>query len=294
MSAPASLFAPRLARRRLVGGVFTALCLVFSLFALVVLAMLLTRVFAEGWRYITPHFFTNPPSDLNPELAGIKVAIIGSVLLIGLTALVAVPVGIGAAVYLEEYARHGRLSRFIALNIANLAGVPSIVYGILGLAVFVRWLALGRSVVSGALTMALLALPVIIIASREAIGAVPSSLREAAYGLGATRWQVVRYHVMPAALPGMMTGIILALSRAIGEAAPLILVGAATYVFQAPQGLGDAFTVLPIQIFNWAEKPDPEFHGLAAGAIIVLLGVLLTMNAAAIGIRAWQQNQKLS
>ena len=190
-----------------------------------------------------------------------------------------------AAVYLEEYAKPNRVTEFININIANLAGVPSIVYGILGLAIFVRFFALERSVVSGALTMSLLILPVIIIASKEAIKAVPSSLRQAAFAVGATRWQVVRAHVLPAALPGILTGVILAMSRAIGETAPLIMIGALTYVAFVPDGPMDEFTALPIQIFNWTSRPQEEFHELASAGIVVLLGVLLMMNAVAVYIR---------
>jgi phosphate transport system permease protein len=194
-------------------------------------------------------------------------------------------VGVAAAIYLEEYAPKGRLSRFIEVNIANLAGVPSIVYGILGLAIFVRWMAMGRSVLAGSLTMSLLILPIIIIASREAIRAVPGSIRLAAFAVGATRWQTVRDHVLPGALPGILTGVILALSRAIGESAPMIMIGALAYVAFTPKGPMDAFMPLPIQIFNWAARPQQEFHQLAAAGIVVLLGVLLLMNATAVFIR---------
>jgi phosphate transport system permease protein len=178
------------------------------------------------------------------------------------------------------------------VNIANLAGVPSIVYGILGLAVFVRSLGYGRSVLAGALTLSLLILPVIIIAGREALRAVPQSFRHAAYAVGATRWQTIRAHVVPAALPGIMTGMILALSRAIGEAAPLIMLGALTYVPFVPQGPMDAFTALPIQIYAWSDQPQPEFHHLAAAGIIVLLSTLIPMNALAVTVRAWRQRRK--
>ena len=190
-----------------------------------------------------------------------------------------------AAIYLEEYASDNWATRLIRLNIANLAGVPSIVYGILGLTVFVRALALERSVISGALTLSILILPVIVLASQEAIRAVPPSIREAAYGLGATRWQVVSHQVLPMAMPGILTGTILALSRAVGETAPLIMVGAVGFIAFTPQGIGDDFTVLPLQIYNWISRPQEEFHALAAAGIIVLLILLLTMNAAAILLR---------
>jgi phosphate transport system permease protein len=205
--------------------------------------------------------------------------------MMGFTALFAVPIGLGAAIYLEEYAPRNWLTRVIQTNIANLAGVPSIVYGLLGLALFVRALELERSVLAGSLTMALLVLPIIIIASQEALRAVPSSIREASYAVGATRAQTVFYQVVPSALPGMMTGIILALSRAIGETAPLIMIGALLFVPFTPSGPMDRFTVLPIQIFNWASRPQEAFQENAAAAIIVLLAVLLTMNSIAIIVR---------
>jgi phosphate transport system permease protein len=197
----------------------------------------------------------------------------------------AIPIGVLAAIYLEEYAPKNRFTAFIEVNIANLAGVPSIVYGILGLAVFVRFMGLERSVLAGAMTMSLLVMPVIIIAAKEAIRAVPSSLRQAAFAVGATRWQVVRHHVLPSAIPGILTGVILALSRAIGETAPLIMIGALTYVAFVPEGPLDEFTALPIQIFNWTARPQETFHELAAGGIIVLLAILLLMNATAVYIR---------
>ena len=227
-----------------------------------------------------------------PERAGVKAALAGSVWLLGLTALLAFPVSVAAAIYLEEYAPRTWVTRMIQLNIANLAGVPSIVYGILGLTVFVRTLGLGRSIISGALTLSVLILPVIIIASREAIRAVPSSIKEAAYGLGATRWQVVSTQVLPMAMPGILTGTILALSRAVGETAPLILVGAVGFIAFTPKGLGDPFTVLPLQIYNWISRPQAEFHELAAAGILVLLVLLLTMNAAAILLRNRYQTRR--
>ena len=286
------LFRPRLARRRLWGRGFTLLCLLMTLSGMVVLAGLLTRVAWEGLPFISLDFLRRFPSRLDPESSGVKNALFGTLWVILLTASISIPVGIGAAIYLQEYARKSRLTRFIELNIANLAGVPSIVYGILGLAVFIRWWSLGRSLIAGALTLSLLILPVIIIASREALVAVPQSLREAAYGVGATRWQTVRSHVLPAALPGIMTGVILALSRAIGEAAPLIMIGALAYVASVPDGLMSEFTALPIQIYNWCDEPEPVYRDLAAAGIIVLLGILLPMNAIAVGVRAWQQRKK--
>ena len=209
----------------------------------------------------------------------------GTIWLKGVTAAFAIPIGVGAAIYLEEYARKSFLTLMIEINISNLAGVPSIVYGLLGLALFVQWMALGRSILAGALTMSLLILPIVILASREAIRAVPQTHREAAFALGATQWQVVRSHVLPSALPGILTGVILAMSRAIGETAPLIMIGALTYIAFVPNGPMDAFTALPIQVFNWASRPQQEFHQLAAAGIIVLLAVLLLMNAIAVFIR---------
>jgi phosphate transport system permease protein len=288
----ASLFHPRLPRRRLFGVLFAAAFLVITLVGVAVLAVLLASVAGKGWSWLSWKFLTNPPSRLWPENAGLHSALFGTLWLVGITIVVSVPLGVGAAIYLEEFARDSRLTRLVKLNIANLAGVPSVVYGILGLAVFVRWLRFDRSVLSGGLTLSLLVLPVIIIASREALAAVPASIRLGAYGLGATKWQTVRAHVLPAALPGIITGIILALSRAIGETAPLIMLGGLTFCTAVPDGLRSDFTAIPIQIYNWLDEPQPEFHHLAAAGIIVLLGVLLSMNAFAIGIRAWKQRAR--
>ncbi|NIA06647.1 MAG: phosphate ABC transporter permease PstA [Actinobacteria bacterium] len=273
-----------LARRHAIAKVFRLFCTVVTWAGVAMLGILLFHVSRDGLRWLDLQFLSEFPSRF-PEKAGIKSALWGTVWLISLTAGFSIPIGVAAAIYLEEYAKKGRVSRFIEVNIANLAGVPSIVYGILGLVIFVRFFGFGRSVLAGSLTMSLLILPVIIIASREAIRAVPSSIREAAFALGATRWQVVRAHVLPAGLPGILTGVILALSRAIGETAPLVMIGALTYVAFVPEGPMDAFTALPIQIFNWASRPQKEFHQLAAAGIIVLLIVLLLMNAAAVFIR---------
>jgi len=278
-------------RRKLLGTAFAVLSVAATLVGVVSLAVLLWDLAADGLSRLDARFLTSFASRF-PERAGIKAALAGSIWLLGLTALFAFPVSVAAAIYLEEYARRSWVTRLIRLNIANLAGVPSIVYGILGLAVFVRTLGLGRSVISGALTLALLILPVIIIAAQEAIRAVPGSIREAAYGLGATRWQVVRTQVLPMAMPGIMTGTILALSRAIGETAPLIMVGAVGFIAFTPKGLGDPFTVLPLQIYNWISRPQAEFHALAAAGILVLLALLLTMNAAAILLRNRYQTRR--
>ena len=248
------------------------------------LAILLIQVTVDGIKWLDYQFLTSFPSRF-PYKAGVKSALVGTLWLIVMIAMVSIPIGVATALYLEELSRKGKFAKLIEINISNLAGVPSIVYGIIGLAIFVRGLGLERSLLSGALTMSLLILPVIIIASREAIKTVPMSIRQAAFALGATRWQTAWAHVLPASFPGILTGVILALSRAIGETAPFIMIGALTYVAFLPEGPMDSFTALPIQIFNWVSRPQQEFHELAAGGIIVLLIVLLTMNATAIFIR---------
>ncbi len=292
MNQSATMFNPRLPRRRFVASLFAAVFLTITLAGVAVLAVLMVSVAGEGWSSLSWKFLKNPPSRLWPENAGIKSALFGTLWLTGITIVVSIPIGVGAAVYLEEFTRDNRFTRLIRLNIANLAGVPSVVYGILGLAVFVRWFRFDRSVLSGGLTLSLLVLPVVIIAGREALAAVPSSIRHAAYALGATKWQTVRAHVLPAALPGIITGVILALSRAVGETAPLIRLGGLTFCTAVPDGLRSDFTAMPIQVYNWLDEPQPEFHQLAAAGIIVMLGVLLSMNALAIGIRAWKQRKR--
>ncbi|MFQ5679762.1 MAG: phosphate ABC transporter permease PstA [Gemmatimonadota bacterium] len=277
-------FRPNLRQRQRRGAAFRWVCLGAVCLGLLSLAVLLVDVTADGVRVLSADFLRNYPSRI-PSRAGIRSAILGSLWMMGLVGLFSFPLGVGAAIYLEEYAPQNWLTRLLRTNIANLAGVPSIVYGIVGLTLFVRTLALGRSLLSGALTLSLLILPVVIISAQEAIRAVPVSLRHAAYGLGATRWQVIRHQVMPAAMPGVLTGTILALSRAIGETAPLIMIGALTFIAFPPRSPMDPFTVLPIQIFNWASRPQAAFHDLAAGAILVLLVVLLLMNATAILLR---------
>ena len=278
------MFAGDVKRRRRRSDYFGRACAALTWSGIVLLVVLITHVLLQGISWLDLDFLNNPPSR-HPEKAGLMPAIWGTLWMIGLTATFSIPIGVAAAVYLEEYSTPSRFTRLIELNISNLAGVPSIVYGILGLAIFVRWIGFGRSLIAGSLTMSLLILPVVIIASREAIRAVPNSLRLAALGIGATRWQTTLHHVLPAALPGILTGVILAISRAIGETAPLIMIGALTYVAFAPTGPGDSFTVLPIQIYNWASRPQPEFHGLAAAGILVLLAVLLATNLAAVMIR---------
>jgi len=264
---------------------FTNLCFVATLIGIVLLAVLLYSVFRDGSQRLSWDFLNSFPSRF-PEKAGIKSALFGSLWVVVLTGAIAVPTGIAAAIYLEEFQRRRTwLTELIQVNISNLAGVPSIVYGLLGLAVFVRWMALDRSVISGALTMALLILPMLITVSQEALKAVPESYREGSLALGATQWQTIYRQVLPAALPGILTGVILSLSRALGETAPLILIGAVSFVRFVPEGLGSSFTVLPIQIFNWTSQPQKGFQEAAAAGIIVLLVVLLSLNATAIYLR---------
>jgi phosphate transport system permease protein len=263
---------------------FRLLCALVTWSSVFLLAVLLVRVSVDGLAWLDWQFLSSFPSRV-PARAGIKSALVGTLWMIIMVAIIAIPVGVSAALYLEEFSKKSKLSRIVEVNIANLAGVPSIVYGILGLAIFVRFFGFERSLISGALTMSLLILPVIIIASREAIRMVPMSIRYAAFSLGATRWQTTWSHVLPSAFPGIMTGVILALSRAIGETAPLIMIGAMSFVAFLPQGPMDSFTALPIQIYNWASRPQAEFQELAAAGIIVLLIVLLLLNATAIYIR---------
>jgi phosphate transport system permease protein len=314
-------FAQRLVWRHRIGSVFAWVCALATWMSLVVLAVLLGAVAWQAAGWLTWDFLGRFDSG-TPERAGIVAGLLGSLWLIVLTALFCVPVGIGAAIYLEEYARPSRLTRLIQLNISNLAGVPSIVYGILGFTAFVRMFGLpkdtylislgfaelrltipfGRTVISGALTLTLLSLPVVIIAAQEALRAVPPTLRHASYALGATKWQTIWRQVLPAALPGILTGVILALSRALGETAPLAVLGAATYITFAPgriskwsdlaerpsgmfQAPFDNFTAIPLQIYNWVNEANPKFQHVAAAAIVVLLVVLVLMNGTAIYIR---------
>ena len=279
-----SAFNVRHTARRTIGKVFAAVCLAATALGIIVLAVLLVDIWRDGASHLSIDFLKGFPSRLASR-SGIKPALFGSLWALVLTGVVAFPIGVGTAIWLEEYAPNNRFTRFVQMNIANLAGVPSIVYGILGLAVFVRFAGMGRSILAGAFTLALLILPVIIIASQEAIKAVPNSIRLGAYALGATKWETIRYHVLPLAMPGVLTGTILAISRAVGEAAPLLLIGALAFVPFVPSGPLDEFTVIPIQIFNWVSKPQPTFHELAAAGSIVLLVVLLSLNAVAIVLR---------
>ena len=250
-------------------------------------SLLLPVIATAAWvvyLFLDPFFLSSYPSRL-PAQAGLFSAITGTLYMMVITAAVAFPLGVGAAIYLEEYARRNWFSRMIQVNISNLAGVPSIIYGLLGLQVFVRVLEFERSVLAGACTMALLVMPIIIVSAQEALRTVPPSMREAAYAVGATRWQVVRFHVLPYAFGGMLTGNILAMSRAIGETAPLIAIGALTFIAFLADSPTDDFTVMPIQVFNWVTRPQSGFHEIAASGIIVLMLVLLVMNAAAIIMR---------
>lgn len=274
-------------RRALADAAFAFVLFAFTLLGVVFLLALFAEVLAKGWGRLAADpvaFLTNYVSRF-PARAGIRAALLGTVYLMGLTALFAFPVGVGAAVYLEEFAPRGRVTDFIEANIANLAGVPSIVYGLLGLGMFVRGLGLGPSLLAGGLTLAVMTLPIVIVTAREAIRAVPTSIRLGAYALGATTWQTVRRQVLPAALPGILTGTILGLSRAIGETAPLLVVGAAVAIFTTPHGLGDQFSALPVLIFNWTSRPQPAFAEAAAAASIVLLALLLALNSVAIFLR---------
>jgi len=269
---------------------FEAIALATVCAALLMLGVLLVDIVLDGWPRLGMDFLKSLPSR-KAEQAGIWPAFVGSLYLMVITACVSFPLGVAAAIYLEEYAPRGWLSRFIELNISNLAGVPSIVYGLLGLAVFVRAFQLERSLIAGGLTLSLLVLPVVIMSSREALRAVPPYVRDASLALGATKWQTVRRQVLPLSLPGIMTGTILALSRAIGETAPIVMIGAFGYISTVPTGLKSPFTALPIQIYNWVSRPHRAadtgitFQTKAAAGILVLLAMLLTLNAVAIWLR---------
>jgi phosphate transport system permease protein len=267
---------------------FTALVAVAALVGIVVLAVLLVDVIRDGSTMFSLKFLTSFPSQIFPENGGVYPALVGSVWLLGLTALISVPLGLGAAVYLEEYAEDTPINRIIEINISNLAGVPSVIYGLLGLGIFVQLLSPvtgGASVLTGALTLSLLILPVIIVATREALRAIPASIREGGFALGATRWEVIRSHLLPMALPGALTGVILALSRAIGEAAPLLVVGVALYQTYVTSGPFDGYMALPTQIYDWISRPQQIFQDSAAAGIVVIMAVLLLANSVAIVLR---------
>jgi phosphate transport system permease protein len=284
VSASASSLRSDRPRGRWVGRLFSGFLLFSLVLGFATLGALLVQVFLEGYKWVDLVLFLEPPSA-DPLIAGAEPAILATIYLGVLLILFTVPLGVGTAIYLEEYANRERwYNRLLEVNIQNLAAVPSIVYGILGLAFLVRGIGLGRVLLAGAMILTLLVLPTVIIAAREAIRAVPDSIRQGAYALGATKWQVVWRQVLPAATPGIATGSILATSRGLGETAPLLLVGALTYVSFNPTLLGE-FTALPVQIYQWVSRPQEEFRTLAAAAIIVLLGILLTLNAFAIWIR---------
>lgn len=274
----------RHSQARRADNIFKYIGLAFTVFALLILAVLIIDIFSRGLSRINFSFFSNLPSR-HAQNAGILTAMAGMLSLLFFTIIIALPIGILAGIYLQEYGKKNKFASFVEINIANLAGVPSVIYGILGLTLFVRTAKLGNSLIAGALTLALLIMPIIIVATREAIKAVPDSLREASYGMGATKWQTTRRVVVPSALGGILTGIILSISRAVGETAPLLVIGALVYVPFIPEGPTDQFTTLPIQIFNWVSRPQAAFITNAAAGIIVLLLITFLLNGVAIYIR---------
>ena len=271
--------------RKFKHAVFKIVCTATTLFTTIVLFVLIYHIFMVGKDWLSFDFLNNFPSR-RPSKAGLKSALHGSIWIIVLTAAISVPIGIASATYFEEYAlKKSKIIYWLQVNIANLAGMPSIIYGLLGLALFVRYLSFENSILSGSLTLSLLILPMIIITSQGAISSVPNSIREGAYAIGARKWQVILFHVIPAALPDILTGVILSVSRAMGETAPLIIVGALSFISFTPESIYDPFSVLPVQIYNWVSRPQEDFHSLAAAGIIVLLAVLLSMNIVAILLR---------
>ena len=274
----------RINNRLMLNNVFKGLFFLATFFGIVVLAILVIRIVSQGASYLDWDFLSNYASR-KPEDAGIKAAIYGTVWIMSIVAPVSLILGVGTAIYLEEYAPDNKFTHFIELNISNLSGVPSIVFGLLGLTVFVRLLEMGRSVLAGGLTMSLMILPVIVVSSQEAIRAIPKEQYEASYAMGATKWQTIRTVVLPAAVPGILTGSILALSRAVGETAPLLMIGAMTFIAYVPESILSGFTAMPIQIFNWAGRPQEEFQAVAAAGSIVLMLMLVIMNSLAIYIR---------
>jgi len=270
--------------RRFKDRTFSVIGLACTFFGLIMLAIFMFHIVKSGGSRLSWDFLVNYPSRIAAR-AGILSALAGTLWIVVLTAIVSIPIGIGAAIYLEEYGRRTRFSRIVEINISNLAGVPSIIYGLLGLEIFSRLFGMRGSVLAGAMTLALLILPIIIVATREAIKAVPQSLRDASFALGASQWQTVKMTVLPASGSGIITGIIIALSRAIGEAAPLIVVGALAYVPFVPTSPSSEFTVLPIQIFNWVSRPQKAFLENASAGIIVLLGITFLLNAVAVYLR---------
>jgi phosphate transport system permease protein len=276
-------------KNRLLDRGFFVIGLTGTMFGLIILAIFIGDVIIDGAGRINWDFLTSLPSR-KPEKAGIFSAMIGSIWILLLTAIISFPIGVAAGIYLEKYANNTRFAKFLEINISNLAGVPSIIYGLLGLQIFVRIFHFGPSILSGSMTLALLILPIIIVATRESIKAVPQSITDASYGMGASKWQTIWHHILPASFGGILTGVILALSRAVGEAAPLIVVGALAYVPFAPKTPLDEFSVLPIQIFNWISRPQHGFIINAAAAIIVLLIITFLLNGIAIYLRnRWQR-----
>ncbi|MFN3939330.1 MAG: phosphate ABC transporter permease PstA [Chitinophagales bacterium] len=279
-------------RNRIADKLYQYWALLCTLFGITMLLIFLINIFIDGVARVNWQFISSLPSR-KPESAGIYTAIMGTIWILVLTAVIAIPIGVAAGIYLEEYAKRSRLSSLLEINITNLAGVPSVIYGILGLEIFVRTAGMGGSLLTGSLTLGLLILPIIIVATREAIKAVPHTIKEASFAMGATKWQTISKQVLPAASGGIVTGVILALSRAIGETAPLIVIGALMYVPFVPNHPMDEFSVLPMQIFNWISRPQPGFVTNAAAAIIVLLLITFIMNGIAIYLRnRWQQKIK--
>jgi phosphate transport system permease protein len=279
-----------LQKNKLIDTAFKIIGISFTYLGILILAILLYKIIAAGYHRINWEFLTSLPSR-KPEKAGIYTAIIGTLDLMALTIIISIPIGVGAGIYLEEYAKKTKLATLLEINIANLAGVPSIIYGLLGLGIFVRFFNFGGSILSGALTLSLLILPIIIVATREAIKAVPPSLKEASFALGASKWQTIQKVVLPSSFGGILTGIILAMSRAIGETAPLIVVGAMAYVPFVPHSIFDTFSVLPMQIFTWTTRPQAGFAIAASAAIIILLILTFVMNGIAVYFRNRWQNK---
>ena len=279
-------------KNRLKDKAFQLFGIACTFIGLLLLAIFIGDILIDGLSRLDWDFLTALPSR-RPERAGIWTAMMGTVWILGLTAVIAFPLGVAAGVYLEEYGNKSRLSSLLEINISNLAGVPSIIYGLLGLEIFVRFMNMGANILAGSLTLSLLILPIIIVATREAIRAVPDSIRQASFAMGASKWQTIWYQILPASLGGIFTGVILALSRAIGETAPLIVIGALAYVPFAPKTPMDEFSVLPIQIFNWISRPQHGFVINAAAAIIVLLSITFLMNGIAVYLRnRWQKKIK--
>jgi phosphate transport system permease protein len=280
----------KMSSRLAVNQIFRGLFFLATLFGLVVLAVLLYRVITQGFGYLDLQFLQSVGSRF-PEKAGIYAALIGSLWLMAVVVVVSFILAVGTAIYLEEYAKQNKINNFIKVNISNLAGVPSVVFGLLGLTIFARMFALGQSVLAAGLTMSLLILPVIIVAAQEAVRAVPKELRDASYAMGATKWQTITRVVLPAAIPGILTGSILAFSRAIGETAPLVVLGVPTILLFTPASIMDTFTALPMQIYDWTRRPQAAFHEVASAGIIILLLLLLFMNSVAVFIRNKFQNR---